>query len=435
MNIKTFQAIDMRTAMARVKEELGSNAIILGTKQLARGEGSYGSMSRPMIEVTAALDEDETPPPARKKTAKTQSVAKTARKTTSDENPSLDELKEEIVSIKRLLTSTFEAGFGAESGIKQAAGMADELENLKSMLSFMMENSDFYKGTGLEPNYLACYRRMVERGVDREFAMKLAHETRESVPGNRELDLKSLVTLFVNRIKDAMITSGPITPLDNGSPRIISLIGPTGVGKTTTAAKIAARLTMADKKVGLITIDTYRIAAVEQLRTYAGILGVPIEVAGSPEELTDAVERMGDMDVIIIDTAGRSQHDSEKLSELDSFLKAGPEIENLLVLSAAADPAAINEAVRNFGKMDVAGVIFTKMDETSKPGVVITQNFKTGIPIVYCTAGQRVPEDIETASAQKIAALLFKKQGHDTGEPAGQSIGGSPLSVGWSPLV
>lgn len=429
MNIKTFQAEDMRSGMTRVKEELGPNAIILGTKNIP---GRYGVPQ--MIEITAALDDEDVPPPSRKKILKPASV-KTARKTAPETGSTLEELKNEIASVKRILSSHHEAGIGAVNGLRQAAGMAEELENLKSMLSFMMENSDFYKGTGLEPNYLACYRRMVERGVDREFAMKLAHETRESVPGNREPDMRSLVTLMIGKIKDAMITSGPITPLENGSPRIISLIGPTGVGKTTTAAKIAARLVMDGKKAGFITIDTYRIAAVEQLRTYAGILDVPVEVATSPEELADAVDKLGEMDVIIIDTAGRSQHDWKKLSELGTFLKAGPDIENLLVLSAAADTAAINEAVRNFGKMDVAGIIFTKMDETSKPGVVITQNFKTGVPIVYCTAGQRVPEDIETASAQKIAALLFKKQGHDAGETAEQGAEGPAHATVGSTLV
>jgi flagellar biosynthesis protein FlhF len=428
MNIRTFQAIDMKTALARVREELGPDAVILGVKRTTKGEGSFGALARPFIEVTAALDADE---PRAMKTGKSSRTGKSGPTST----PAMEELRDEMGSIKTMLKNGLAAGLDAGRGLKRAAEMSDELESLKSMLSFMMENSDFYKGTGLEPNYLACYRRMVDRGMDREFALRLTREARESVPGNRGLDLGSIVTLVMNGIRETMITSGPVAPLENGAPRVVSLIGPTGVGKTTTAAKIAARLAMDGKSVGLITIDTFRIAAVEQLKTYAAILGVPLEAALTPGELAEAVEKFFEKDVVIIDTAGSSQHDSDKLAELASFLKGGAEIENLLVLSAASDPVAINEAVRNFGVMDVAGLIFTKMDETSKPGVVISQNFKTGIPVVYCTTGQRVPEDIETASADKIAPLLFKKQARDSVHAPTPQAGRAPLSAGGLPLV
>lgn len=402
MNIKTFQAVDMKSAIARIKEEMGPEAIILGTKQVRASDGTYGLGTRAFIEVTAALD-DNAPPPPPKKTEK--AAAKTVKKSTLAKDSEVDQLKGEIASIRSMIAE----GLLADASLKKAAGMAEELENMRSMLAFMMENSDFYKGAGLEPNYLACYRRMVDRGVDREYALKLVREVREGVPGNREFDLKSIVTRIGERINEAMVTAGPVAPLTSGAPRIISLVGPTGVGKTTTAAKIAARLTMDGKKVGLITIDTYRIAAVEQLKTYAQIMDVPLEVAMTPDELSDAVENFAGKDVIVIDTAGRSQQDFEKLTELAGFLKSGPEMENLLVLSSAADSASVEEAIKNFGRIEISGIIFTKMDETLKPGVVISQNFKTGIPLYYVTSGQRVPEDIESASPSKLTAALFKK--------------------------
>ncbi|MFQ5432804.1 MAG: hypothetical protein ACE5EN_09910, partial [Nitrospinota bacterium] len=193
------------------------------------------------------------------------------------------------------------------------------------------------------------------------------------------------------------------------TPQLVALVGPTGSGKTTTKAKLAARLEMRGKKVGLVTIDGYRIAAVEQLRIYAGLLNVPLEVALTPDELVTAINGFSSRDVVLIDTAGHSQRDGSRLKELESFLGDGMRIENHLVLSAAADKDALDEAVRNFGRLPLSGLIFTKLDETVKPGVVISQNMKTGLPVAYCATGQKVPEDIETVSAKTMAASLFKK--------------------------
>jgi flagellar biosynthesis protein FlhF len=134
-----------------------------------------------------------------------------------------------------------------------------------------------------------------------------------------------------------------------------------------------------------------------------------MEVALTPDELVTALGGFSSKDVVLIDSAGRSQRDIERLEELESFLGDGSRVENYLVLSAASDAAALDEAVKNFGRLPLAGLIFTKLDETTKPGVVISQNFKTGLPVAYCTTGQKVPEDIETASAKTMATRIFKK--------------------------
>jgi len=191
-------------------------------------------------------------------------------------------------------------------------------------------------------------------------------------------------------------------------------------------AKIAARLTLDGHRVGLITIDTFRIAAVEQLKIYAGILNIPIAVALTPEDMAGALRSFAEKDVILIDTAGRSQRDMQKLAELSTFLGADAAIDNYLVLSAAADPAAVDEAARNFSCVHITGLIFTKMDESAKPGVAFSQNFKTGIPVAYVTAGQRVPEDMEPAQAHKLAARVFKRS-VDIAAP--RATGGAALSA------
>ncbi len=417
MQIKTYQAVDMAEAIARIKAELGPNAVILSSRKVKKADGAFGILARPLIEVTAALDSDvrdhqQRRRPPRRAAVQAPSPVREARPVAGTPEviaAALDPLRDEIRKLREMIGASAEAGAVGRGELERAAGLAEEVESLRSMMSFMLENTKFYKGLGLEPNYLVCYRRLVERGVEHEYALKLVTEVKESVPGGREIDLKTLVDLVIARLQETMIVGEPVTAAAEEGQRVIALIGPTGVGKTTTLAKLAAQLAMQGKRVGLITIDTYRIAAVEQLRTYAQILAVPLEVVLSPQDLAPALARLDGCDVILIDTAGRSQRDGKKLDELAAYLGDGA-IENYLVLSAGADAASLDEAVRKFGCVNLAGLIFTKLDESARPGVVVSQNYKTGIPVVYCTTGQRVPEDIEAASGRRLGARLFKKE-------------------------
>ena len=185
------------------------------------------------------------------------------------------------------------------------------------------------------------------------------------------------------------------------------LVGPTGVGKTTTIAKIAANFSLIDaKKVGLITVDTYRIAAVDQLKRYAEIIGIPLHVAFDPQELKEGIAKMKDRDLILIDTAGRSQNNFLQINELKNYLQ-DVDAEIHLVISATTKSTDVDEIVRAFGQVSIDRVIITKLDETTSYGVILQTCQRTRAPLSFVTTGQGVPEDIEVATGEKLAQLIL----------------------------
>jgi flagellar biosynthesis protein FlhF len=191
--------------------------------------------------------------------------------------------------------------------------------------------------------------------------------------------------------------------------QVIAVVGPTGVGKTTTLAKLAAKFSLEQgKKVALVTADTYRIGAVEQLRTYARIMGVPLEIAISPEEVAAGVEKHQDKDVVLIDTVGRSQRSDEHLQELKAFVDAASPTETHLVIAASLAPEIQREAVEKFKMLSPTRLIITKLDESPNRGCVVNLPLSTGLGISCMTAGQNVPQDIDFADAGKMARTVLE---------------------------
>ena len=198
--------------------------------------------------------------------------------------------------------------------------------------------------------------------------------------------------------------------LNRHGVRIAALLGTTGVGKTTTLAKVAAKFVLEQKTdVALITADTYRISAVEQLKTYSDILELPLEIVYNPTELASAIERHRDKDLILIDTAGRSQHNDYQMRELEEFLRVNPRIEKHLVISATTKFTDAKHIMSKFAKIEPDRVIFTKVDETASLGMIINLLRDKKFSLSYITTGQSVPDDIDPASSDVLANLLLRK--------------------------
>ena len=219
--------------------------------------------------------------------------------------------------------------------------------------------------------------------------------------------VRAEVRRALERLIPVAETPIPVVSADQ-RPVTVALIGPTGVGKTTTLAKLAASFKLRHgRRVAMITCDTYRIAAVEQLRTYASIIGVPLEVVMSPSDMEAACARLGDRDVILIDTAGRSQRDSERLEELRGFVDAGDPHEVHLVLSSTASEKVLLREVEAFAAIRTDKIVLTKLDEAVSFGMLLNVVRRVRKPISFVTTGQEVPDQIEVGRSNRLADLVM----------------------------
>ncbi len=311
---------------------------------------------------------------------------------------------------------------------------------------FPQELRDYY--TGLIQGDVAeeIAREVIAEARTRlaECSDRLASEDGESRPGDAYERLKSLIPQVMVETIERMIP--PCEPLQLASPGrtcFVALVGPTGVGKTTTIAKLAAHFKLREgKRVGMITIDTYRIAAVEQIRAYADILGIPLEVVMTPEGMQDAIANLSDCDLVLIDTSGRSQRDLRRLDDLKAFLDVvrrvngrssnsgkSPEASPLeihLVLSCTANPSQLLEVGERFSALGVTRVVFTKLDEALGLGVILNVVRRLNLRLSYLTTGQDVPDDIEVGHCRRIAELIL---GSRTGQACPSGRAGSPEPV------
>ena len=293
----------------------------------------------------------------------------------------------------------------------QTSGKLDErLDSIQRMLESLNKARHLGGDSEVPVELFQLYTELLDSDVEDETARDLIFRVRRHVKPEQLHDHDYCKSMLTGLVESDFHTASPIKPTP-GRRRVVALVGPTGVGKTTTIAKLAANFRLRDGiKIGLVTVDTYRVAAVEQLRTYAEIIDLPMKVVTSPLEMRRALDELVGLDLILIDTGGRSPRDELKIQELKTLLAEAQVDEVHLVLSLTAGVSSLKSACEKFAAANTTALILTKLDEAAGMGSLLTAARKLPLPVSYLTTGQDVPDDIESANASRMARLVLGQE-------------------------
>ena len=285
--------------------------------------------------------------------------------------------------------------------------LTNQLGELQSLVEELCSSTVKSARNELPEGMFRVFTDLIEAEIDESIARDFLDRARGSSLGGEPVDPLLIKARIVQLLEDELRTTGPIGTTADGC-RVVAMVGPTGVGKTTTIAKLAANYRLREKKrVGLITVDTYRVAAVEQLRTYADIIDLPMEVVATPREMREAVRRLGNLDLVLMDTAGRSPRDEVRIRELKSMLGEAEATEVHLVLNSTASAKSLLGTVERFAEVGATAMLLTKLDEATSLGHLLPVLRNSQLPLSYLTDGQDVPDDIQVAQPRKVAQLLL----------------------------
>jgi flagellar biosynthesis protein FlhF len=472
-DVRTFRAATMREALDLVRDELGADAVILHTRQVERRRLLPWRKPLEEVEITASMTL-EVGPPAQRTPRKAKSpgapqpaARRPAQKPaspsvgsrldlTSEPSESLDDLLARSAAITRFapkptidgptkrpatdsrpakftqsdstdLRRPFEAQspasrvnrftgnpIGVNGTLNQdadpTAALSRRLDAIQRMLHDLGRANQLPRGDQVPPELFQVYTELIDGEVEDDVARDLICKLKRNASPTQLTDASAARSLLTALVESEVRCCEPITP-KSGRRRVVALVGATGVGKTTTIAKLAANFRLRSGiKLGLVTVDTYRVAAVEQLRTYAEIIDLPMKVVTNPLEMRRALDELAGLDLVLIDTAGRSPKDELQIQELKSLLAEAHVDEVHLVLSMTSSRQSLEAAAEKFAAAGTTAVILTKLDEASGMGAVLSLARRVGLPISYLTAGQAVPDDIEPAHPRRLARLVLGQE-------------------------
>ncbi len=392
MDIKTYRAKSMQEALALVRRELGSGASVLRTREVRPSGLMRWLGTESVIEVTASASISV---PSRLPVRAAASVA-AAGSAMAKPRVTRASLPVEGIDLSTVRKGQFRLASSDDADATgRVAGDRDATDRLTNV-------------HGMPESLFPLFVALIEAEISEEVARQLVERVND-VAGAEELaDVRQAKALVARMIEEEIAVAGPIQVMP-GKRRLVALIGPTGVGKTTTIAKLAANFRIKQqRRVGLITVDTYRIAAVEQLRTYADIIDLPMEVVSTPREMRQAIARMANLDLVLLDTAGRSPKDDVKIQELKSMLAEAQPDDVQLVLSSVASSGGLAKTAEQFAAIGATALLITKLDEAAGLGNLLPLVRSSRLPLSYVTCGQNVPDDIEPADSRRLARLILR---------------------------
>jgi len=380
MQVKRYRANNMKQAMDAAIRELGSDAVMLGSTKVKR-KGFKNLFSKPIVEVQFAYDPTKTPAVAKFSTQNTEPAPHKEkwyeRQTAAPPIAGTKQLEKRMDSFEKTLTDFMEKFTFIKRDVTY--DYTDEVQQLLT--------------------------RMLEEQVREELAHSLAKQTEHML---REKQGTNAHEILEHLLHEQLGRSEPILH-KKFTQKVILVLGPTGVGKTTSIVKLAADFAVKQrKKVGIINTDTYRIGAQEQLQTYADILGVPLGIVYYPEELEEALSNMSDRDIIFVDTAGKRPGDEQHKEDILEFIRVLRPEDILLCLASTTGFAAVKEVADTYGFVDDYKVMVTKVDETRYRGALLNISWYTRKPLAYITTGQNVPDDIEVVDVDSIVKKLVR---------------------------